>query len=243
MFSFSFPFLTHPMSSLTHPLWTRRQAGLYCVCFYRQFSQGKLGSFRKRGGIRKFLFWVTTALCNAARFQSSPTDVQSHSRAWLAIAHGGEEGKGAAGLLTKACGGQVSMWQHLELKCLVVCMPPAMAQPFHPPQVCCRGANTDGKLAAMAMSPPPAFFPLSCYPKHAHVGEWVSTAPPALRGMAMPTHTYFRTLGTVLFPSLFPNPAKVCCSTLVSLDYRRQMDVWFQRTGQTPFLASLCASC
>lgn len=110
-----------------------------------------------------------------------------------------------SGLLTKARGGQVSMWQHLvELKCLVICIPPAMAQPSYPPQVCCIGAKADGKLAAIATPPPPAFFPLSHYPKHAHVGELVSTTLTALRSMAMSTHTYFRTLGTALFPSFFP---------------------------------------
>lgn len=53
-FSFSFPFLPvpHPISSFTHPLWTRSQAGMYCVCFYRHFSQGKLQSVRKRVEIR-----------------------------------------------------------------------------------------------------------------------------------------------------------------------------------------------
>lgn len=49
-FSFPFPFLPvpHPISSFTHPLWTRSQAGMYCVRFYRHFSQGKLQSVRKR---------------------------------------------------------------------------------------------------------------------------------------------------------------------------------------------------
>lgn len=95
-FPSSFPhILRRPF--LTHPLWTRRQAGIYCVCFYRQFSQGKLGSFRKRGRIRKFLFCVTTAKCNVARFQSSPTQVCSHTAGlgWP-IAHGGEKRKRAA---------------------------------------------------------------------------------------------------------------------------------------------------
>jgi len=62
----------------------------------------------------------------------------------------------------------------------------------------------EGKFVAIAMPLPPAFFPPSHYPKHAHMGEWVSTTLPVLQGMAMPTHTYFGTLGTALFPSFFP---------------------------------------
>lgn len=74
------------------------------------------------------------------------------------------------------------------------------------------------------------------------MGERVSTAPPELRGMAT---LILGHLGQRYF-HLFSQPSLgllQCIGLWVSLDYRGQMGVWFQRTGQTPFLASLCASC
>ena len=60
---------------------------------------------------------------------------------------------------------------------------------------------------AIAMPPASSFFPLSLYAKHVHVGQWVSTIPPALWGTTTPTHACFGQkvpLRTASFPSFFP---------------------------------------
>lgn len=105
---------------------------------------------------------------------------------------------------SKAGGGQVSVWQHLEgLDCPALCVPPAVAQPSCSHSQGCRGAELMENSQLLLCS---LLLPLPSLPEH-HICLYgmVAEHPSASNAsMAMPTPTYFGTLGKGHFYLFFP---------------------------------------
>lgn len=135
--TFPFPFPSpspHIQSPPLHILSEQGASKVYTVCT-------SIENFLKVSWevLRRDAVMVISLLDNYCPMRCCKIAVLTH---WCAVTQQGLGGlllvelRKSSGLLTQACGGQVSIWQHtVKLKCLVICMSPATAQPSYPPQV------------------------------------------------------------------------------------------------------------
>lgn len=159
-----FPQILHPSLHILSEQGDR-QVCMYCACFYRRFPQGKPGGFQKTGAIENSLFCLTVPCAMPQDFSPHPQCAQAQQDLALSCLW-----KGGSGLLTKAGGGQVLVWQHSgELDCSAFCILQLWPSPPAHHSFSCRAAELMESLQLLLCS---LLLPSALPPIASHRPEW-----------------------------------------------------------------------